>query len=375
MRKARSTANGVERTDSQETMATSTIASRKPIAGDSTIAAKALESPLQTAAEGPALAMPPPTNPPIRACELEDGRPSPQVIRFHTMAPTSAAKITRASTIEGSMIPVPMVCATLRPNTRKATKLKKAAQKTAYCGRSTRVDTMVAMELAASCSPLRKSNSSATAIRPTRTGRLSTKSTIGPALDLFDHDRVHLVGDVVETIGDFFQMVIDLVADDEVHRVGVAVFEEQFLQPDIVEVVDAPLQLGHLFGDRGQHRDIVPDRLQQRERLADEAGAFNQQPTHLPHRRLKTLHLEQHHRFRSLLHLVDRIVHRGDEVLDIAAVERRDEGAAHRGQHLARDVVGLILQLIDALAVSQGLLPTLQHALQRHRALRHDLGV
>ena len=44
-------------------------------------------------------------------------------------------------------------------------KLKNAAQNTAYCGRSTRVDTMVAIELAASCSPLRKSNSSATTIR------------------------------------------------------------------------------------------------------------------------------------------------------------------------------------------------------------------
>ena len=44
-------------------------------------------------------------------------------------------------------------------------KLKKAAQNTAYCGRSTRVDTMVAIEFAASCNPLRKSNSSATAIK------------------------------------------------------------------------------------------------------------------------------------------------------------------------------------------------------------------
>ena len=43
-------------------------------------------------------------------------------------------------------------------------KLKNAAQATAYCGRSTRVETMVAIELAASCRPLRKSNASATAI-------------------------------------------------------------------------------------------------------------------------------------------------------------------------------------------------------------------
>ncbi len=56
-------------------------------------------------------------------------------------------------------------------------KLKKAAQITAYCGRSTRVETIVAIELAASCNPLRKSNSSATAIRQTRTGRPSVAST------------------------------------------------------------------------------------------------------------------------------------------------------------------------------------------------------
>ena len=59
-------------------------------------------------------------------------------------------------------------------------KLKKAAQMTAYCGLRTRVETMVAIEFAASCRPFRKSNRSATPMsaissgRPTRTG--STES-------------------------------------------------------------------------------------------------------------------------------------------------------------------------------------------------------
>src|ERR1700738_2478224 len=97
IRKAQSTANGVERTDAQDTIATSTSASKNPTSGDSTIASRVLDSPLQTAAERPALAMPPPTRPPIRACELEDGMPNPQVIRFQTIAPTRAAKITWAS--------------------------------------------------------------------------------------------------------------------------------------------------------------------------------------------------------------------------------------------------------------------------------------
>src|SRR6478736_2713007 len=73
MRKARSTANGVERTDSQDTIATSTSARRNPTSGDSTIASSVLVRPLQTAADNPALAMPAPTNPPISACELEEG--------------------------------------------------------------------------------------------------------------------------------------------------------------------------------------------------------------------------------------------------------------------------------------------------------------
>ena len=111
----------------------------------------------------PALAMPAPTRPPISACELLDGMPSHQVTRFQTIAPISAPKITRGvDDAAPSMMPVPIVSATCRPKNRKAMKLKKAAQTTAYCGRSTRVETMVAMELAASCRPLRKSKASAT---------------------------------------------------------------------------------------------------------------------------------------------------------------------------------------------------------------------
>src|SRR5512140_1199048 len=155
MRKARSTANGVDRTDAQDTIATSTIASRNPTSGDSTIAITVLDNPLQTAAETPALATPAPNSPPISACDDDDGMPSAHVTRFQTMAPTRAAKITCASTIAGSMMPVPMVWATCSPKTMKATKLKKAAQNTAYCGRNTRVETMVAIELAASCKPFR----------------------------------------------------------------------------------------------------------------------------------------------------------------------------------------------------------------------------
>src|SRR5215468_934382 len=318
MRKARSTANGVERADSQVTMATSTRARRKPTIGDTTMASSVFDNPLHTAAEIPALAMPAPTRPPISACELDEGMPRPQVIRFQTMAPINAAKITVASTTLGSMIPVPMVLATCRPNTVKAMKLKKAAQNTAYCGRSTRVETMVAIELAASCRPFRKSKASATAIRPTRMGRPSVTSTVPvPALYLFDHDAVDLIGDVVEAVGDFLQVIVDLDADDEVHGAAVTVFQIKLLHADVVEVVDAAFQLAQFLRDLRQQRHVGADRLQQRQRACDQIGAFDDQLPHLAHRRLELTHLKQHHSLCRLLHLVDGIVHRSDQVLDV----------------------------------------------------------
>src|ERR1700760_2916751 len=203
-------------------------------------------------------------------------------------------------------------------------KLKNAAQITAYCGRRTRVDTMGAIEFAASCSPLRKSNSSATPIRMVRTGRPSAIST---ALHLFDHDRADLVGDVIEAVGDLFQVVVDLGADNKVHGVGAAMLEEQLLEPDIVEIIDAAFELGQLFGDRIQLSHILADRLQQRQRAYDKVRAVHQQRSNLAHRRLEDTDLEQDDGLGGLLHLIDGVVHRCDQVLDIAAVERGDEGA------------------------------------------------
>ena len=57
-------------------------------------------------------------------------------------------------------------------------KLKNAAQMTAALGASTRVDTTVAIEFAASCRPFMKSNSNATPIRPKMANEPSEASSI-----------------------------------------------------------------------------------------------------------------------------------------------------------------------------------------------------
>ncbi len=86
------------------------------------------------------------------------------MIRFHTIAPISPAKITPIVNASGSTTPVAIVAATTVPKIRKAAKLKNAAHTTANRGDSTRVDTTVAIEFAASWKPLTKSNPSAIAI-------------------------------------------------------------------------------------------------------------------------------------------------------------------------------------------------------------------
>jgi hypothetical protein len=151
---------------------TSRRAKRNPVKGDSTMAALVVSTPFHTIASRPALKIPAPSRPPISACELLEGIPAHHVIKFQEIAPIRDPKITPGSTTSAATIPVPIVCATCTPKSRNAMKLKKAAQMTAVRGRNTRVDTTVAIELALSCSPFKKSNVSATTIRPTRIGRL-----------------------------------------------------------------------------------------------------------------------------------------------------------------------------------------------------------
>src|ERR1041385_6099148 len=117
-------------------------------------------------------------------------------MRFQTIAPTNPPKITKGSTIAGSMIPLPTVVATWTPKPKAATKLKKAAHTTACSGVSTRVETTVAMELAASWKPLMKSKISAT--RTMKTTTVSTRGTSGHLED----DSLDHVGPVLAAIGD-----------------------------------------------------------------------------------------------------------------------------------------------------------------------------
>src|SRR5207247_8967725 len=78
------------------------------------------------------------------------------------VATSRVARRNQAVTILGSIVPFPIVEATFTPKRKAATKLKKAAQSTASLGVRTRVETTVAIELAASWKPFMKSKNNAT---------------------------------------------------------------------------------------------------------------------------------------------------------------------------------------------------------------------
>src|SRR5262245_49554346 len=101
---------------------------------------------------------------------------------------------------------------------------------------------MVAIELAASCRPLRKSNASATKISANRTGRASVTASI-MASDVLDHDTVDLVPHVVEAVDHLLQVIVDLDSDEKRHRVGRLIGAVELLQPDIVLLIGLAFDL------------------------------------------------------------------------------------------------------------------------------------
>lgn len=135
-----------------------------PASGDITMNAKMLLNGPIAIDSKPDLTIAAPINPPIRVCEELIGRPKNHVISIHEIAPNNAANITIGVIIAGFTIPLPIVFATLGSKTKSAMKLNIAAIPTAFMGDNTLVETTVAIELAESCIPLKKSNANATSM-------------------------------------------------------------------------------------------------------------------------------------------------------------------------------------------------------------------
>src|SRR5688572_18125402 len=123
------------------------------------------------------------------------------------MAPSRPARITDWVTAFRSIMPLPTVFATAVPKPKAATKLKNAAQITAFRGDRTRVDTTVAMEFAASWKPFRKSKIRAN--RMMTTTMIKTELIERRASTAFQDNRLQHIGYVLGFIDGAFQNFVN----------------------------------------------------------------------------------------------------------------------------------------------------------------------
>jgi hypothetical protein len=115
------------------------------------------------------------------------------------------------------------------------------------------------------------------------------------------------------------------------------------------------------------------DCVQERNCLLEELRRFHDRVTHFLHLRGECGDIEQNYCLGRLLHLVDRVIHGGDQVTDAAAVERRNESAVHGDEHLARRIVGVVLAIHYRFAVGRDGFTAFHHCAQGLCAGKHGL--
>ena len=192
-------------------------------------------------------------------------------------------------------MPLPSVLATWCPRTKAATKLKNAAHTTAFWGERTRVETTVAIELAASWKPLRKSNASATRMMRTMSG-----ASIGIAVAqafLID-DVADDVREVLAAVAGLLEAFVDLLPLQDLDRLDAAFLEELGDHRE-VERVALVLELGdadHRLLDLVQVAH-VPD---QDADLVDLLGHRDEDLREAAQRRRRLAELEEHRYFATL---------------------------------------------------------------------------
>src|SRR5215208_47420 len=306
----------------------------------------------------PALATPAPAKPPMSACEDEVGRPSHQVRRFQAIAPASPAKTTASLTTAESTV-LPTVLATCVGKTRKAMKLNRAAQTTASRGVSTRVETTVAIELAASWKPLVKSNTSASATIAMTESRARS--------GMLDDHGLHGVGDVLEGVEGLLELLDDVLPHEHVagRVLGVEVVE---VGPGpAVQPVALVLQLVEVDQVGAQRLLLEPAQVAQA--VGGRPGRPVDQPGLLDHgvQRLGDLVEDQHVGRR--LDGVEDVVEMAGQGVDVLAVEGGDEGRVEPGVDGVGEPVALVLGVDQALGLHLRVDEVLHHVQQLPRGV------
>src|ERR1700744_2670044 len=232
-----------------------------------------------------------------------------------------------------------IVPATAVPNTNAAMKFQNAAHATARNGVSTRVDTTVAIEFAASCQPLENSNASVRKTTPIR----SEKLDMGRRSGGFQDDALDDVGDVFALVYGSFDYFKNFLPLDDLH--GIFLFVEELRDQraaQAIALVFAAIDLDrifqrlfrraqrvnagrHLFGGADEHLHEI-DRA-----FADRADAI------------------QHKAARRGIDQIDHVVQPAAQFVNIFAIKWCYERLIELGQNGVRDFVAVVLDRLDFL--------------------------
>src|SRR5438876_4124417 len=261
-------------------------------------------------------------------------------------------------------MPEPTVVATAVPKVKAATKLKNAAQMTALPGLSTRVDTTVAIEFAASWKPLMKSKVSATRISATTASVVTVIDRSGVLHD----DPLEDVGDVLAAVGGLFEEVQDLLPLDDFDRV--LLFREEGADGRLKGAVRLVLEAVDL--DRPL-RDAFAA-FERLDRVDDLLGGIEDDARQLARPRTNALDVVQADDRRRRVDRVHDVVERARERVDVLAVERRDERAVQALNDLVGQEVALVLDFLDLVGLVPDRARRLEHVQQQPRAVPDLLG-
>src|SRR5215211_5261693 len=348
-----STLAGVDRRKIHRLASMSTNPRAMPNSGDSGMNRMVFSRLPRSSAPKPALATPAPAKPPMSACDEEVGRPSHQVRKFQLTAPMSPAKTTASLTTSGSTV-LPTVLATCVWKTRKAMKLNRAAQTTAIRGVSTRVETTVAIELAAAWKPLVKSNTSAS--------RTIAMTEMRARSGMLDDHGLHGVGHVLEGVEGLLQLLDDVLPDEHIPGRVLGVEVVQVGPGPAVQLVALVLELVEVDQVGAQRLLLEPAQVAQA--VSGRPGRPVDQAGLLHHRVQRLRHLVQHHHVGRRLDGVEHVVELAGQGVDVLAVEGGDEGAVEPGVDGVGQPVALVLGLDQPLGLHLRVDEVLDHVQQ-----------
>src|ERR1700730_5342132 len=234
-------------------------------------------------------------------------------------------------------MPLPMVLATAVPKTKAATKFQKGGQATARTGVRTRVETIVAMELAASCQPLENSKAR---VRKMTTRRREKPVTGSGALedDAFDD-----VGDIFAFVDGGLDDFEDFLPLDDLDRVFF--FVEELGDEGAAEAVAfvlAAIDLDTVFQSfLGVFQGVNAG--------SHLGGGGDQDFDQVLGTQADGVHAVQDEAAGGGIDEVDHVVKPAAQFVDIFAVEGRDEGLVQLGENVVGDFVALMLDGLDTL--------------------------